>query len=285
MSSPNDRNPPGDDAATLSEAGREIVGTGESATVLRLRRGAVVKLFFAHVERHTAEREFAGSAAARSLGLCVARPIKIVRVGNRHGLIMDHLVGAVVLRKVAKSPVGMTLALFKLALWQSRMHRTSVVAGALPPTGVVLAQRIATSVAGARGIAAARAMLTGTTDDDRLCHGDLHLGNMIDTPAGLATIDWAKATIGPPEADAARSELLIRYGKYGRFMRRVPPVRIMRHVSAEWYLACYCLMSGRRRADVMRWRLPVAVGWMQGQGTMFVPGLQRAIDRMARRGR
>jgi hypothetical protein len=44
-------------------------------------------------------------------------------------------------------------------------------------------------------------------------------------------------------------------------------------------------MSGRRRADIMRWRLPAAVGWMQGQGTMFVPGLQRAIDRMARRGR
>lgn len=264
-------------------AERELVGTGESARVIGLRRGAVVKLFFAHVERHTAEREFAGSAAATALGLLVARPIRIVRVGDCHGLVMDRLAGPVALRRVAKSPVGMTLALAKLALWHSRLHRTPVAATGLPSTRVVLAQRITSSVVAGDAIAAARRVLDAATDGDRLCHGDLHLGNMIDTPQGLAVIDWAKATIGCPEADAARSELLIRYGKYGRFMRRVAPARIMRHISAEWYLACYCLMSGRRRADIMRWRLPVAVDWMQGQSTMFVPGLQRAIDRMARR--
>jgi thiamine kinase len=147
----------------------------------------------------------------------------------------------------------------------------------------ILTHQVSTSRAESGAIAAAARMVCYGERGDRLCHGDLHLGNIIATPDGLAVIDWAKAFIGPPEADAARSELLIRYAGYGRIMRRFPPVRVMRHVSAEWYLFWYCLLSGRRRRDILRWRLPVAVAWMQGQDTMFVPGLTRAIARMTAR--
>jgi thiamine kinase len=259
------------------------IGGGESADVFRQDADTILKLFFPHVAVHTVERECTASAVAATMGLRVARPIEIVRVADRHGLLMRFLDGPVYLRQVAKSPARMTWALFAMALWQARQHAQSAPPVDLPDARLIFSHRLASSVADPAAIAAAQRIVATSPAGDRLCHGDLHLGNMIATSDGLAAIDWAKAFVGMAETDAARSELLIRYGQYGRFMRRFPPARIMRHISAEWYLLWYCALSGRPRRDVMRWRLPVAVAWMQGQGTMFAPGLVRAIARMTAR--
>jgi aminoglycoside phosphotransferase (APT) family kinase protein len=258
------------------------IGHGESGDVFRLDDRTVLKLFYPSIELHTVEREMRGSAAAAKRGLLVAEPLEIVRIGARHGLVVRHLDGPVLLRKVGARPIGMTLALVALARWQTRLHAQPTDTD-LPSMKAVLAHQVAVSVAGEAPIAVAARILREGSDGDCLCHGDLHFGNIIATPDGLAVIDWAKAYVGMPEADVARSELLLRYGGYGRIMRRYPPARILRHVSAEWYLVWYCLLSGRRRRDIMRWRLPVAVAWMQGQNTMFVPGLTRAIARMTAR--
>ncbi len=261
-----------------------LIGRGQSGEVFWLDERRVLKLFFPHVALHTVEREQIASAAAHARGLLVAEPFEIVRVDDRYGLIVQRLDGPVLLRKVGKRPLGMTLALIALARWQSRLHAQPVDA-ALPSLRAVLDNQLASSIADRRAVAAATRIAIDGGAGDRLCHGDLHFGNIIATPQGLAAIDWAKANIGVPEADVARSELLIRYGSYGRFMRRFPPARLLRHVSAEWYLLWYCILSGRRRRAIARWRLPIAVAWMQGQTTMYVPGLTGAIRRMtARRG-
>ncbi len=260
----------------------QYIGHGQTGEVFGLDDHVVLKLFFPHIAAHTVERELTASAVAAECGLLVAEPIEIVRVDERLGLAMRRLYGPVLLRKVGKQPIGMTMALVALARWQTRLHARAVTSE-LPTMKAVLTHQVAVSVAGPEPAAAAARIVRDGADGDRLCHGDLHFGNMIATPDGIAAIDWAKAYIGMPEADVARSELLIRYGSYGRFMRRFPPARMLRHVSAEWYLFWYCVLSGRRRRDIMRWRLPVAVAWMQGQDTMFVPGLTRAIARMTGR--
>lgn len=261
-----------------------IVGRGESAVVYRMPDDTVLKLFYPHVERHTVEREFLASALAFRIGLRVARPAGIVRLQGRYGLSMAFLDGTTVLDGVAKRPVAMIRALHALARWQSRLHQTAVNDRDLPTADQVLGHRVESSVAGAEAIAQAMAVMrSSSSSGDRLCHGDLHLGNAIVTGGEVAVIDWAKAFVGRREIDVARSELLIRYGGYGRTMRRFPPFRILRHASAEWYLSSYCLRSDCRRADIMIWRLPVAVAWAQGQQTMYMPGLQRAIDAMVAR--
>lgn len=259
------------------------IGGGESADVFREDRATVLKLFFPHVALHTVDREYVASKAASILGLLVAQPVRRIRTPDRYGLVMQFLDGPVYLHKVARNPLSMTWALFALARWHKRLHAQPAPGADLPNAREIFAHRLISSVVAPSAIAAAQRVVAAYPEGVHLCHGDFHLGNMIATSDGLATIDWAKAFIGMPETDVARSELLIRYGKYGRLMRRFPPVRVMRHISAEWYLFCYCTLSRRKRRDIMRWRLPVAVAWMQGQHTMFVPGLSRAITRMARR--
>ena len=43
---------------------------------------------------------------------------------------------------------------------------------------------------------------------DRLCHGDLHLANILGTWAAPVVIDWPRAASGDPTADVARTRLL-----------------------------------------------------------------------------
>ena len=52
--------------------------------------------------------------------------------------------------------------------------------------------------------------LLDALDDGRrgLCHYDLHSGNVIVGTAGWVVIDWMTASIGPPDADFARSLIL-----------------------------------------------------------------------------
>lgn len=268
----------------IAEPGPDAVllGSGESAEVFAFGANRALKLLRPHVPPRLAETEFVAAGAAHAAGLWVAQPFALVEVAGRAGIVLQRLAGPMLLRKVGRRPVGMTVALARLACWQARLHRIGQPGLELPALHDVLAARIERSHAGGPAIAAARAALARLADDTRLCHGDLHMGNVVATPEGLAVIDWMKATLGAAEADAARSELLIRYAGYGRAMRRHAMLRIMRHISAEFFLACYCLAARRRRRTVLAWRLPVAVAWLQGQETMYEPGVRRAIARMVR---
>ena len=49
-------------------------------------------------------------------------------------------------------------------------------------------------------------------DGDRLCHGDLHPGNMLGTLKAPAIIDWGDASRGEPLGDVVRTALLLRVG-------------------------------------------------------------------------
>jgi Ser/Thr protein kinase RdoA (MazF antagonist) len=55
----------------------------------------------------------------------------------------------------------------------------------------------------------ARRILDGLPAGDRLCHGDFHPGNVLVGADRVSVIDWANATRGVPEADYARTVLLL----------------------------------------------------------------------------
>jgi aminoglycoside phosphotransferase (APT) family kinase protein len=54
-------------------------------------------------------------------------------------------------------------------------------------------------------------VLDGLPDGDRLCHGDFHPGNVLVAADRVSVIDWANAARGVPEADHARTLLLLRW--------------------------------------------------------------------------
>ena len=80
--------------------------------------------------------------------------------------------------------------------------------------------------------------------ENKLCHGDFHVLNLIKTFSDIKIIDWMDASSGSAAADACRTYLLYL---------------LYRNDVADLYMNMYCSESGINRDDVISW-LPVVAG-------------------------
>jgi hypothetical protein len=81
----------------------------------------------------------------------------------------------------------------------------------LPDLRQVLAARIDDAALPQPLRAFALRVLDGLPTGDRLCHGDFHPGNVLVAADRVGVVDWANAAGGVPEADHARTLLLLRW--------------------------------------------------------------------------
>ncbi len=267
------------DPVSLDPARLALIGRGASAEVFALADDCALKLLLPGVPASAVTRELAATRAAHAAGLPVAAPFGDVTLDGRHGLIVTRLDEPHWLRRVRRWPGAVMVTLAEMARQQAALHRVAAPAGTLPSAHEVLGARIAGSAAGPRAIAAAQAALACAPRGDRLGHGDLHLGTIMTTRGGMMLIDWAQAMTGDPAADVARSELVMRFGRYGAMLRRHRWPRVARGAAAAWYLACYRRMTGVGEAAVDAWRLPVAVAWLREGSAAHLPALQDYVDR------
>ena len=258
--------------------GAVAIGHGKSGDVLRLRDGTVLKLFSAQTQRDIVVREFRALQVIRSLGIRSTDPIEMLSVAGRPAIRSSYVAGFQILDRVKRNPIGMTWALVRLAWQQAQLHAVRIDDGRLPGGKTVIADRIATSCAGDRAIGIALARLEMLPDGDHLCHGDLHLGNVVAARGRWTIVDWARATAGTPASDAARTQLLIRFGA-SHFADRLVLIRALRWVSAYFYGVCYCAFTRTAPAQLRAWELPLAVAWMQGQDSYRAGPLARLIER------
>ncbi|GAA0471523.1 aminoglycoside phosphotransferase family protein [Alkalibacillus silvisoli] len=85
--------------------------------------------------------------------------------------------------------------------------------------------------------------LQSMPSDNKLCHGDFHLFNLINSNDEITIIDWVDASSGNPLADACRTYLL--YSQASMDL-------------AEMYLHMYCEKSGLNNEEVLDWLLIIA---------------------------
>ncbi|KKK86004.1 hypothetical protein LCGC14_2767570, partial [marine sediment metagenome] len=102
--------------------------------------------------------------------------------------------------------------------------------------------------------------LEGLPDGESLCHGDFHPGNILMAGATPAVIDWTNATQGDPDADVARTLLMLRIGELQPGTPMV--IRVIatfaRKIMASAYLRAYRRQRAVEPTAVRRWEIPVA---------------------------
>ena len=260
------------------------IGHGISADVLLLPPDRVLKLLRPGLGAAIAEREFTAARVAFEAGLPVPEPLTLARAGERHGIVFERLEEAPWARRVRRLPGPVMATLAAMARLQARAHAVRISAGVLPDAGALLDARCTDALAPAAARDAARRRLAELGGgSDRLLHGDLHLGNIIAARGRTMAVDWAQAMVGDPAADVARTELLLRFGRYGVALRRYPSLRVARHAAAEWYLFCYRQITGMPTDAIDRWRLPTAVAWMRNDSAAHPSSLAAYAERQRRR--
>jgi uncharacterized protein (TIGR02172 family) len=90
--------------------------------------------------------------------------------------------------------------------------------------------------------------LEAMPDGDRVCHGDYHPYNVIQSPRGAIVIDWNNAHLGDPLEDVARTKLIMM-----GFSRMVPNVSGAVDRFMEAYMDRYADLQPTNQAQIEKW--------------------------------
>lgn len=255
-----------------------VIGKGSSAEVLKLDGEHVLKLFHADVEAGIVRREYECAQRASREGVAVPRPIGRRTLEGREGIVFEKLNGRPLLEGIGIRIDQARKALRKFARSHADIHHRSAE-GLFHQQHDILHVRIAAAECDDALKERAMERLYSLDRGARLCHGDYHPRNAIDTEDGIVAIDWSSGCAGDPAGDVARTELLLRFGQYGRLLRHFAPARWPRQLAADFYLKHYARISGVAMERVAAWRLPVAVSCLVGGSAVHREALLAALKR------
>ena len=100
-------------------------------------------------------------------------------------------------------------------------------------------------------------ILEAQADGAQLCHGDLHLENLLGAVARPSIIDWSNAAGGPPAADVARSLVILQFGEPPPdapvVVRRLAPA--LRGLVVSRYISSYKSMRPGYLQGLHEWKI------------------------------
>lgn len=217
------------------------IASGNTAHVF-LCDGKVIKVFRNHLPNTVAEYEAAKQKTAYSLGLPVPRIIDITSINGKQAIVMEYAKGTT-LGDLMQQNASQVKNYMNLSVdIQIEMHSKQVTC--LESMGDKLTRQLKNAKPLELPYRSKLIkLLNSLPSENRLCHGDYHVFNLIKTQNKIVIIDWVDATSGNPCADAYRSYLL-----YSQFSSHL----------ANRYLKLYCKKSSLSPDDIFAWASIVA---------------------------
>jgi tRNA A-37 threonylcarbamoyl transferase component Bud32 len=207
------------------------IALGFTAEIFAWHDGQVLKLFNQGISRSTVEYEANMTRIVHATGLRVPTVGEIVEIEGRFGLELERVDGISMLQAFTRKPWKFPFYARQLAELQADMHTRRVPE--LSPLGERLVCKIKRAEKLPENVRqAALKALEKLQEDDRLCHGDFHPGNILLTSRGPVIIDWIDASRGRPVLDVARSSLL--FGG-GNIPSSIPGAWILRILQGSFF--------------------------------------------------
>ena len=218
------------------------IASGNTANIY-LHEGKIIKLFKEFLPDNEAEQEASKQSLAYSMGLPVPCVYEVTKINGQQAIIMELVkgksIGSIIFNDMAKVEQYMCLSVDM----QLKIHDVK------PEKFVLMSDKLKSQLKHALGISdkqknALIDKLNNLSYENRLCHGDYHVNNLILGEAGIFIIDWVDASAGDIRADIYRSYLL--YSQHHAEL-------------ANLYLRLYCEKSGLSKTDVFIWE-PIIAG-------------------------
>jgi Ser/Thr protein kinase RdoA (MazF antagonist) len=259
------------------------VAEGREAEMFAWDHGKVLRLLRPGFDPASLENEARALRVAYACGIPVPEPGERLSVDGRAGIVLERIAGVDLLTEVGRAPWTVVRAARMCGAVHARMHKCQVVDDGLPTLRSRLERQLASPLVPPELREAAKKQLEGLPDGDMLCHYDLHPANVMRGPRGPVVIDWPNATRGTPEADVARTQLLLDTGEPPNptaFMQVL--IGIGRGLFLWQYLGAYMRVRPLDKREVQRWALPIAIARLAEDIEEERERLMRRIDALRR---
>jgi tRNA A-37 threonylcarbamoyl transferase component Bud32 len=210
--------------------------TGNTAFIY-LQENKAIKIFLDHLPASATMYEANKQKLAYDSGLLVPKVLEVTMKEGKHALVMEYVkgktLGQLVMedRERAEYYMGLSVDI------QREIHSKKI--DSLESMKEKLARQIQCVGCLDEEVKATLLEKLGSlTFESRLCHGDFHLYNLIQTDDVITIIDWVDASSGDIRADVYRSYLL-----YSQVSVEL----------AEMYVKLYCEKSGLGKEEIFAW--------------------------------
>lgn len=183
---------------------------GRTSEVYRWGHGIAAKVLMPDVPAEWADLEASFTESVRRVGVPAPEVCEVTAFDGRPAILFRLVDGASMWLRMRDHPSDITPLVGLLVDVQHAIHAAGVP-DRLPSLVSRLRLKLdASSELSPAERAAARELLAATPSGCALLHGDLHPGNVLLSRDGPVVIDWFDATVGHPEADLARTALLLQ---------------------------------------------------------------------------
>jgi aminoglycoside phosphotransferase (APT) family kinase protein len=202
------------------------IASGRTAEIFSWGEGHILKLTRANFPSLLADQEWKNAQIAWQAGARAPKPVEIIDVAGRRGVVFDRVDGPHMAQCMRNSLLRIRAHARQLASLHVELHTIS--APALPSQHervdwtlehtAILPEHLKTAV---------HQLVAKLPGQDTICHGDFHPENIILTERGPVIIDWEGCMHGSPAADVAatclwiRTALMFGKGLTGWVMRRI----------------------------------------------------------------
>jgi Ser/Thr protein kinase RdoA (MazF antagonist) len=264
-----------------SEGGLTKVAEGREAEMFAWGDGKILRLLRLGFDPASLENEVRALRLAYDCGIPVPEPGEQASVDGRAGVVLERIEGTDLLTELGRAPWTVIRSARMCGSVHARMHKCRVVDSELPMLRARLERQLTTPPVPPDLAEIAKKRLDALPDGEMLCHYDFHPANVMRSPGGPVVIDWPNATRGAPEADVARTLLLLGAGEP---LSPTPVMRVLTKLGRSlfiWlYLGSYMRVRPLDKKEVRRWALPIAVARLAEDIEVERPRLLRRIEKL-----
>lgn len=218
------------------------IAKGNTAKIY-LSDNKIIKVFNDFLPDTESIKEANKQKYAYSRGLPVPKVLDVTNINGKQAMIMEYVKGETFGDLYFEDKEQAEYYLSISVDMQLEIH--SIIPNAVEPMHDKLYRQIKTvSHLDKRQKSYLLKKLESFTFENRLCHGDFHLFNLIKADNRVVVIDWVDASAGDIRADVYRTYLL-----YSQFSSEL----------ADIYLRLYCEKSRLLKSEVFQWA-PVIAG-------------------------
>jgi hypothetical protein len=238
------------------------VGAGRTATIFRYGQNRVIKLFRDNFPKHAIDEEFEIGLSLNAIEFTIPKTYELINIEGSSGILLDYIEGHSMLGNLAGKPWMVLSYAKRMARLHFEMHQLKISERApLKSLKESLAEKIdRVSFLSSEEKGHIIPLLSKLQDGSALCHGDFHPDNIIMSKRKMVTVDWITASIGNPNADVARTWLLLTMGTLpeGKSAIELFLAKHLRDLFCRTYLKEYLRRSNFTHAELNGWKVPVA---------------------------